>query len=149
MITFNGETKSTRAWADAIGIHELTLRSRLESGWPLEKALTTPKQPSGWNRKTIYNKAKEAKIIAERQQRKEMRDKAKLALRKLSYQFPQGFEGWLRYKILRQAVLDLCDPKANAEDAKGFLRGNMEVIQEAGLDPSYIRRVLKTMGVEL
>lgn len=39
-ITFNGATLVLSDWADRIGINRLTLRTRLENGWPLETALS-------------------------------------------------------------------------------------------------------------
>lgn len=41
MITFNGETKTQRDWAERIGISPTTLTHRIKH-WGLEKALTTP-----------------------------------------------------------------------------------------------------------
>lgn len=41
-ITYNGETHCLREWARRIGITKRTLSVRLERGWSLEKALTTP-----------------------------------------------------------------------------------------------------------
>ena len=40
-ITFNGETMSVKEWAERIGISPVTLRYRLDAGWPLDKALTS------------------------------------------------------------------------------------------------------------
>lgn len=40
MITYRGETKSVASWARKYGINYTTLQSRLQSGWPIEKALT-------------------------------------------------------------------------------------------------------------
>ncbi len=40
-LTFNGETKSTSQWADALGISRNTLGTRLRAGWTIKKALTT------------------------------------------------------------------------------------------------------------
>lgn len=42
MITFNGETKSIAGWSRKLGINHASLCERLDSGWTLEKALTTP-----------------------------------------------------------------------------------------------------------
>ena len=42
MITFNGETRSITGWARKLGINHASLCERLDSGWPLEKALTAP-----------------------------------------------------------------------------------------------------------
>lgn len=44
LITFNGKTKNVVTWASDIGMNHGTLKSRLRSGWPIEKALTTPSQ---------------------------------------------------------------------------------------------------------
>jgi hypothetical protein len=46
LLTFNGETMCLRAWARRIGITKRTLSVRLERGWPLDKALTTPRNES-------------------------------------------------------------------------------------------------------
>jgi hypothetical protein len=42
VITFGGETLSLPAWAARIGITRESLRDRLEGGWSVERALTTP-----------------------------------------------------------------------------------------------------------
>lgn len=43
MVTFNGVTKPISAWARTTGINYRTLKSRImESGWPIEQALTVP-----------------------------------------------------------------------------------------------------------
>lgn len=41
LIEFNGDTKCLSEWAEMYGITNCTLRYRLESGWSIEKALTT------------------------------------------------------------------------------------------------------------
>jgi hypothetical protein len=41
-ITYNEETHTLKQWADKIILHEDTLWRRLNSGWSIEKALTTP-----------------------------------------------------------------------------------------------------------
>ena len=43
IIEFNGKTQCITDWANEIGIHESSLRERLEK-WPVEKALTTTKR---------------------------------------------------------------------------------------------------------
>ncbi len=43
MITFNGVTRSTAAWARSVGITAQALIGRLDRGWALEKALTVTK----------------------------------------------------------------------------------------------------------
>lgn len=47
-ITLNGETLTIATWAERTGIKAITIRSRLNSGWSVEKTLTTPvKKASG------------------------------------------------------------------------------------------------------
>ena len=41
-ITFNGETKTLAQWADAINVKHSTMALRLNYGWSIERALTTP-----------------------------------------------------------------------------------------------------------
>jgi hypothetical protein len=40
IIAFDGERKTVTAWAEELGISLSALRNRLDSGWPLERALT-------------------------------------------------------------------------------------------------------------
>ena len=42
VISFNGESHHIRAWEIKLGLCGGALCHRLKSGWPLEKALTTP-----------------------------------------------------------------------------------------------------------
>lgn len=41
MITYNSETKTLGEWADQYGINRQTLGKRLDTGWSMERALTT------------------------------------------------------------------------------------------------------------
>ena len=41
VLTYNGETKTISQWADYSGINRSTLQYRLNSDWPLDKALDT------------------------------------------------------------------------------------------------------------
>ena len=41
-ITFNGQTKCLTEWASIYGLNRTTLRKRLDSGWSVELAITTP-----------------------------------------------------------------------------------------------------------
>lgn len=43
LITYHGETKTLKQWADIIGCKESMLRSRLNRGWSVEKAIEIPK----------------------------------------------------------------------------------------------------------
>lgn len=40
-ITYNGQTKTLAAWADEHGINRQTLAKRLDTGWSMERALST------------------------------------------------------------------------------------------------------------
>ena len=42
LLTWGGRTQSIKQWAAELGLHPTTLGNRLRSGWPVEKALTTP-----------------------------------------------------------------------------------------------------------
>lgn len=46
LITFCGNTRTLGQWADLIGMHHDALRERLDNGWSVEKALTTPVNPN-------------------------------------------------------------------------------------------------------
>lgn len=41
-LTFAGVTQHLTAWARDLGVAHATLRERLDRGWPIERALTTP-----------------------------------------------------------------------------------------------------------
>lgn len=41
-ITYNGETKTISEWANLIGLKWETLKARINKGWSIERALTTP-----------------------------------------------------------------------------------------------------------
>ena len=41
-ITYKGKTKNMSQWAKAVGISQGALKLRLDYGWSLEDALTTP-----------------------------------------------------------------------------------------------------------
>lgn len=43
-LELNGQTMSVADWADATGLQQHTILSRLRSGWSVERALTTPLQ---------------------------------------------------------------------------------------------------------
>lgn len=40
-ITYHGITLTLKQWATSLGINQVTLRNRLDKGWPLEKAFNT------------------------------------------------------------------------------------------------------------
>lgn len=46
ILTYNGETKCIAEWARSIGVNSKTIHYRLNQGWPLAKALTTPATPA-------------------------------------------------------------------------------------------------------
>lgn len=41
-LTHNGHTDTLRGWARRLGIDKSSLKTRLDRGWPLDKALSTP-----------------------------------------------------------------------------------------------------------
>lgn len=41
-ITYQGQTKTYAEWADHVGCHRHTIRSRVLAGWEIEKIVTTP-----------------------------------------------------------------------------------------------------------
>ncbi len=43
MIVFDGERKPLSAWAEQLGISWVTLRARLDMGWPMERAMSAGK----------------------------------------------------------------------------------------------------------
>lgn len=53
-ITFNGETRNLAQWAQRIGIRPHDLLNRLQRGWPLERALQTPRLTNGARRTNVY-----------------------------------------------------------------------------------------------
>ena len=44
IVEYNGESKTIAEWADITGIGYETLRQRINSGWDLERAMTTPQR---------------------------------------------------------------------------------------------------------
>lgn len=46
-ITFQGQTKTRKEWASALGISSVSLSYRLASGWTLERALTQARGKTG------------------------------------------------------------------------------------------------------
>lgn len=45
MLTFRGRTMNASAWAKALGLNGATVRSRLRTGWSVERALTVGVAP--------------------------------------------------------------------------------------------------------
>lgn len=53
-LTWNGKTQCLSAWAEEVGLERHTLKSRINSGWTLDRALTTPSlQP--WKKGRVGN----------------------------------------------------------------------------------------------
>lgn len=52
VIEYNGESGPVSYWANKIGISSDGLRRRLQSGWPVGKALTVPRTPNGTKMET-------------------------------------------------------------------------------------------------
>lgn len=49
LLTFRGETHALAEWCERLGLPRDTVRKRLEGGWPVEEALTTPVRPKAPN----------------------------------------------------------------------------------------------------
>lgn len=148
MIAFQGETKSINQWAADIGIDHATLRRRLER-WPLEKALTTGPLGSTGARVKAYGRERLAQLKASKAKKKADMKKAHDAAKACRYLFPNDDVGNLWLGVLERAFLDLCEPGQEREDAQRWLKGDMDVMQEFGIDPDYIRLVVKQAGLEL
>lgn len=50
VITFRGETRCLSEWAETVGINLATLKDRLENGWAIEEAFSTPVERRTWGR---------------------------------------------------------------------------------------------------
>ncbi|HYT43969.1 MAG TPA: hypothetical protein VEP90_16635 [Methylomirabilota bacterium] len=50
LLTFQGRTQTAMDWAREIGLHRNAMYSRIKSGWPTERILTTPAR----KRKSLY-----------------------------------------------------------------------------------------------
>lgn len=51
LLKFDGRKQSIPAWAKEYGLATSTLRVRLKSGWPVERALTEPPHEKGFRRR--------------------------------------------------------------------------------------------------
>lgn len=48
-LTFNNQTKTITQWAETLGINKRTLNNRINRGWDIQRALTTPVITKGGN----------------------------------------------------------------------------------------------------
>lgn len=55
LITHEGRTQNTAAWAREVGLPYLTLRDRLARGWDVAKALQTPSGVGARGKPITYN----------------------------------------------------------------------------------------------
>lgn len=44
-LTYKGETKTIREWAQTTGLHDYIIRARIKAGWPVERILTEDASP--------------------------------------------------------------------------------------------------------
>jgi hypothetical protein len=42
LLSFGSQTKTMSEWARVIGIHPQTFKSRIDKGWPIDRAINTP-----------------------------------------------------------------------------------------------------------
>lgn len=68
--------------------------------------------------------------------------------RKIGYQFPGSPGGKLMFAIVRQSIIDL-NSKSYHNGAAHFLAGEMSPALLCGVDPEWIRLVLKRAGIKL
>ena len=52
-LTFNGETRNMKEWAEITGIDLKTISKRISHGWTVERVLTEPKHDNGYNKKEV------------------------------------------------------------------------------------------------
>lgn len=146
MIEFQGQTKTISAWARDLNIDPSTLRCRIGNGWPMEKALTMNNMDMNGRRERRDAHAKRKESISHAHH---SRQPAKQALKVLGNLFHDDGMGRLWFGVLQCAVLDLYTRGEEREQAIAWLNGDMEVMQRAGINPEYIRLVLKQAGIRI
>ena len=70
-----------------------------------------------------------------------------LATKKIGYQFPKTPEGKLMWAVVRQAIEDLYRPQSECTTALLYLKGPMWHAQSCGVDPDWIRLILRKMKI--
>lgn len=75
--------------------------------------------------------------------------KVRLVLHKLSPMTPEDASGKLIWAVVEQAVRDLAWNADVADEAKKYLCGPMWHASLVGIDPDYVRRVIRQVGIEL
>lgn len=80
--------------------------------------------------------------------------KAKLIAIKIRPEFGNSQEGKLMFAVVNQAIIDFTSEskdmkKIDKDSARNYLLGNMPHAFLCSVDPSYIRRVIKKVGIEL
>lgn len=85
-------------------------------------------------------------LIDKRFRHTDERNKAMAVLRKIKLQFPDTPSGSLMYSIIAQAVRDLFT-KSGRESAVKYLHSDMIHAEVCGVNPAWIKRLLKQAGV--
>jgi len=75
--------------------------------------------------------------------------RVRMVLHKLSPLTPQDACGRLIWAVVEQAVRDLAWNAVVADEAKRYLRGPLWHASLVGIDPEYVRRVIRQVGIEL
>lgn len=76
--------------------------------------------------------------------------KMNLIISLVKRQFPKGADGNLVVGILAQALKDsFCFEYIERYMARRFLRGDMYMIMMAGVEPEWIRSVIKKIGLDI
>lgn len=78
----------------------------------------------------------------------ERREKGKAIINKLRTQVLETPEGKMFFAVFAQAITDLTDYRERRTACWYFQRENFIHLELAGLDQSYVRRVIKTVGLD-
>lgn len=88
----------------------------------------------------------------EKQARRDVAKRIKLFEKKVFPQFPESGAGFLMFSIVLQAVRDAYDDTVYPHEQRSgyaYLNSDMPHAQMAGVDPDWIRFVLKKIGLPL
>jgi hypothetical protein len=132
-ITWNGERKTLQQWADITGIKRSLIRARLNSGWSIERALTTKPEPYRGGKK-----ARNFTFNGETHSLKTWAKKTGISFATLIsrvYQF-----GWTFERAITEPIKDQTPIKTIIN---GETKRINEVAIETGLNPSTVRYRIK------
>ena len=79
-------------------------------------------------------------------------EKARLVIRRISYQFPSDAASKLLFAVVEQAIRDLVGKKTDRLDlisAKPYLKGKMPHAEVSGVRSDWIRQVISRVGLRI